>query len=348
MALDSVSPSNCQDKPLALDLVSEHLSSNVATANKLACSCSSLREVGTISRNKFVTEHNALLDRLGQEVDTFRLKLWLDDYYSYADNYQFYIPSWTTSDDRDKYTSDFYDKTFSLRRVDSDVFQRLESFHSLDNQHKYIEYIHAIVDGLNTPHQDVALYKRCLKTINDFVDFAHKNNDNLTEVTIEGYIRVWLTEGAFSGILSIVQKFVAGSLVDKMFFDAVINFFGLFNMYHDTRIIYVAHNYLGDNNLLVLIADFFRHEFAQECNNDFNQLFMSIFNPIQHLSYHYEPSPVIELPQPWQIDDFKLYYHALKLYMQLDRESYPVFGEELDIDEYLLTVEKHILTNICS
>ena len=73
---------------------------------------------------------------------------------------------------------------------------------------------------------------------------------------------------------------------------------------------------------------------------------MSIFNPIQHLSYHYEPSPVIELPQPWQIDDFKLYYHALKLYMQLDRESYPVFGEELDIDEYLLTVEKHILTNI--
>ena len=143
MALDSVSPSNCQDKPLALDLVSEHLSSNVATANKLACSCSSLREVGTISRNKFVTEHNALLDRLWQEVDTFRLKLWLDDYYSYADNYQFYIPSWTTSDDRDKYTSDFYDKTFSLRRVDtdSDVFQRLESFHSLDNQHKYIEYI---------------------------------------------------------------------------------------------------------------------------------------------------------------------------------------------------------------
>jgi hypothetical protein len=131
-----------------------------------------------------------------------------------------------------------------------------------------------------------------------------------------------------------------------MFFDAVIHFFGLFNMYHDTRIIYVAHNYLGDNNLLVLIADFFRHEFAQECNNDFNQLFMSIFNPIQHLSYHYEPSPVIELPQPWQIDDFKLYYHALKLYMQLDRESYPVFGEELDIDEYLLTVEKHILTNI--
>ena len=178
-----------------------------------------------------------MLDRLWQEVDTFRLKLWLDDYYSYADNYQFYIPSWTTSDDRDKYTSDFYDKTFSLRRVDSDVFQRLESFHSLDNQHKYIEYIHAIVDGLNTPHQDVALYKRCLKTINDFVDFAHKNNDNLTEVTIEGYIRVWLTEGAFSGILSIVQKFVAGSLVDKFFFDAVIHFFGLFNMYHDTRII---------------------------------------------------------------------------------------------------------------
>merc|ERR1712070_108188 len=93
---------------------------------------------------------------------------------------------------------------------------------------------------------------------------GRKNNDNLTELTIEGYIRVWLTEGAFSGILSIVQKFVAGSLVDKNLFDAVIHFFRLLNGYHDTRIIYVAHKYLGDNNLFVLIADFFRHEFAQD------------------------------------------------------------------------------------
>merc|ERR1712070_389023 len=175
---------------------------------------------------------------------------------------------------------------------------------------------------------------------------GRKNNDNLTELTIEGYIRVWLTEGAFSGILSIVQKFVAGSLGDKNLFDAVIHFFRLLNGYHDTRIIYVAQKYLGDNNLFVLIADFFRHKFAEDFNNCFIQFFRSIVcNMNIFLKYLDDPSSeTVELPQPWQIDDVKLYYHALKLYMELDRESYPVFGEELDIDEYLLTVEKHIFT----
>ena len=340
MALDSVSPSNCQDKPLALDLVSEHLSSNVAIANKLACSCSSLREVGTISRNKFVTEHNALLDRLGQEVDFSSLVDWVDAYYNRLMNFL---------DMSGEYTYDLHDETFSLRTVDLDTMHQLEQFYSMGQQHIFIQYIHAIVDGLNTPHQDIILYKRCLKTINDLITLSKAEDERKIAHTYEGGIRVWINEGAFAGILSLLQKIVAGSLVvDQKLIDLVIDFFRFISRYYDdTRLICVANKYLGGHHFLVLIADFFRLEMARDSKAVFDSFFrmmncnfkQTLCEDIRYISNN-------GCIGPCEMHEYNLYYHALKLYMELDRESYPIFREEMDIRDFFSNVEKHIFTNI--
>tara|TARA_Y100000389_G_C17455658_1_gene517966 strand:+ start:2083 stop:2937 length:855 start_codon:yes stop_codon:yes gene_type:complete len=284
-----------------------------------------------------------LLDRLGQEVDFSSLVDWVDTYYNRI--FDFHM----TLGDPEQYTSDFCDKTFSLRTVDLDIMHHLEQFYSMGQQHIFIQYIHAIVDGLNTPHHDITLYKRCLKTIKDLITLSKVEDERKIAHTYDGGIRVWFYEGAFGGILSLLQKIVAGFLVvDQKLIDLVIDFFRFISRYYDdTRFIYVANKYLGGHNFFVLIADFFRLEMARDSKAVFDEFLKrmncnfkrNLCDDIQYISNN-------ECVDPYQMDDYKLYYDALKLYMELDRESYPIFRQERNIREYFSNVEKHIFTNI--
>ena len=248
-----------------------------------------------------------------------------------------------------EYTYDLHDETFSLRTVDLDTMHQLEQFYSMGQQHIFIQYIHAIVDGLNTPHQDIILYKRCLKTINDLITLSKVEDERKIAHTYEGGIRVWINEGAFAGILSLLQKIVAGSLVvDQKLIDLVIDFFRFISWYYDdTRLICVANNYLGGHHFFVLISDFFRLEMARDSKAVFDSFFRmmncnfkrTLCDDIRYISNN-------GCVGPCEMHEYNLYYHALKLYMELDRESYPIFREEMDIRDFFSNVEKHIFTNI--
>ena len=185
------------------------------------------------------------------------------------------------------------------------------------------------------------------QTINDLITLSKVEDERKIAHTYEGGIRVWINEvHSLNSSSSKNRRWV--SCRRPKIIDLVIDFFRFISWYYDdTRLICVANNYLGGHHFFVLISDFFRLEMARDSKAVFDSFFRmmncnfkrTLCDDIRYISNN-------GCVGPCEMHEYNLYYHALKLYMELDRESYPIFRQERNIRDFFCNVEKHIFTGI--
>lgn len=324
------------DTALVLDIVAAHLAPDedgVRTANKLACTCTAWRDVGATARTAFASAHDALLDQQLSSLCHASFSYWLVDVYAFADEMHEPNLGFDCTDIRHRCL----------------LWQPVMAQHAFDNPDidpetvkKYLHFFHSILAGLNAPHLDIALYRRCLHLIATTYEHVHVPEGWDAHYCLPSFFY----HGGFLGVFQIVKCFLCGLFDDELLLIDVRNILSrIFGQTHKMEIFYMAHQSWRGGNICLLLADFSTQLLQPKWHMNFATwpLLDVMRSFLGHYDYTWQKQGeenVLKLIPTSMIDILGAWLETATTYLESDPEIYPLSeSEEGDLNQYMDKVE---------
>lgn len=209
---------------------------------------------------------------------------------------------------------------------------------------KFQSFFNSILVGLNTPHLNIALYRRCLHLMFQTYDFTECG----AELGYQFYcILSFIHEGGFIGLLQLVRGFLSGRFDDQALLADLTKMLELvFNFkYRNLEMFYIAHQAMFGGNILLLLTDFSRQILQNERYGGLARPLMGIALHSFFMVYDYEcqnqrEEDVIKKIPASMIDIFSAWTKNATTYLESDPEFYPLDDcDEKELNKYLDRVD---------
>tara|TARA_B100001142_G_scaffold330339_1_gene398301 strand:- start:4333 stop:5514 length:1182 start_codon:yes stop_codon:yes gene_type:complete len=325
------------DTALVLDIVAAHLAPDedgVRTANKLACTCTAWRDVGATARTAFASEHDALLDQQLSSLCHASFSNWLVDVLRNSDQWDENKRGFDSDDIRDTcmlLKPVMARHAFDVPDIDTETVKKFQSFFD------------SILVGLNTPHLNIALYRRCLHLMFKTHKFSRFN-----WALGGGFYSMlsFMYEGGFIGLLQLVRGFLSGLFDDQaLLADLEKMLECIFRFRRNLELVYIAHQLMPGGNILLLLTDFSRQILQKEWYNRLADPLMEsalhrFFNHYDYECQNQQEEDVIKKIPVAMIDVFSAWTETATTYLESDPEFYPLRDcEEEELNKYLDRVD---------
>tara|TARA_B100000405_G_scaffold301834_1_gene263924 strand:- start:18975 stop:20237 length:1263 start_codon:yes stop_codon:yes gene_type:complete len=326
------------DTALVLDIVAAHLAPNqdgVRTAIKLECTCTAWRGVGATVRTAFASAHDALLDQQLSSLCHESFSDWLVGVLRNSDQLDENKRGFESDDIRHTcilLKPVMARHAFDVPDIDAETVKKFQSF------------FNSILVGLNTPHLNIALYRRCLHLMFETHEFSHANNWAWGGGSFS--MLSFIYEGGFIGLLQLVRGFLSGLFDDQaLLADLEKMLERIFSFKRNLELVYIAHQLMPGGNILLLLTDFSRQILQKPRYNRLADPLMEsalhrFFNHYDYECQNQQEEDVIRKIPVAMIDVLSAWTETATTYLESDPELYPLRDcEEEELNKYLDRVD---------